>query len=76
MLKINGELVTNALFFIGVDGWRYFVPMPKISDAYGKRYFYWDKESLEYKVFGVIGRVDYLYKGLDEFGNACDVKIR
>jgi hypothetical protein len=74
-LKINGELITNALSFIAVDGWCYFVPMPKTSCAYGERYFYWSKESLEYKVFKIIGKVDYLYKDLKEFGDACGVNL-
>jgi hypothetical protein len=76
LLKINGERVHTPLLFVGVDGWRYFVPCPKRAEAYEKQYYYWDTDSIEYKVFGVIGRVDYLFDSLEKFGEACDVKIK
>lgn len=75
-LKINNERVVTPLLFVAVDGWRYLVPCPKISETYGERYRYWDKESLEYKVFNVIGSVDYLYDSLESFGKACGVLIK
>ena len=31
LLKINDELVTTPLMFVGVDEWRYFVPCPKTA---------------------------------------------
>ena len=76
LLKINGERVHTPLLFVGVDGWRYFVPCPKRDEAYDEQYYYWDSDSLEYKVFRVIGKVDYLFNNLEEFGKACGVKFR
>ena len=76
ILKINGERVHTPLLFVGVDGWRYFVPCPKIGEAYGKSYYFWDTESLEYKVFNIIGRLESLYDSLEKFGEACGVKIK
>lgn len=76
LLKINGERVHTPLLFVGVDGRRYFVPCPKISEAYGGKYYYWDTQALEYRVFKVIGRVDYLFDNLDKFGESCGVKIK
>ncbi len=76
LLKINGELVTGRIFFVCVDGGRYFVPMPQTSIVHDRRHFYWDKQSLDYKLFKVIGRVDCLYGSLEEFGDACGVKIK
>ncbi len=75
-LKINGELVDKPLLFIGVDGWRNFVPCPQRSAAYGVDYFYWDKASLEYKVFTRAGFLDPLYKNIEEFGKRCGILIR
>ena len=74
-LKIGGELVTTPLLFVGVDGWRYFVPCPKQGEAYNERYFYWSKDSLEYKVFQVVGQLDRLSENLDGFAKRCGVRI-
>jgi hypothetical protein len=75
-LKVSGEMVHTPLRFVAVDGYRYFVPCPEIAEAYGERYYYWDMESLEYKVFKIIGRVDYLFSSLQKFGESCGVKIK
>jgi hypothetical protein len=74
-LKINGELVNKPLRFVSADGGRYFVPMPSIGEAHGERYYYWDKDSLEYKVCKIIGEY-YREKNLDEVGNFCGVLIK
>lgn len=75
-LKINGELVDKSLLFIGVDGGRYFVPCPQVSTAHDERYFYWDKSSIGYKVFKIIGLIDPLYKDIDELSKRCGVLIK
>jgi hypothetical protein len=75
-LKINGELVNKSLQFIGVDGWRNFVPCPKTSTAFDERYFFWDRNSLEYKVFERIGFLDSMYRNIEEFGKRCGVLIK
>lgn len=62
-LKISSELIENPLIFISVDGGKYFVPLPKINEAYDETYYYWDKKSIEYKVFKIIG-----------FLNGADIK--
>lgn len=74
-LYINKELINKPLLFVGVDGWRNFVPLPKTSSANGKRYPYWDTNSLEYKVFSRIGFLDPLYVDLRGFGERCDVLV-
>ena len=75
-LKINGERVHTPLLFVAVDDWRYFVPCPKIGEAYGESYYYFDSDSLEYKVFKVIGSVDYLYKSLESFAIAKNILFK
>jgi len=75
-LKINGELINKALLFVIVDGGRNLVPCPKISEAYSENYFYWDKDSLELKVFKRIGYLDSLYKNIEEFADRCDILIK
>jgi predicted DNA binding CopG/RHH family protein len=62
-LKISSELIEKPLTFISLDGGRYFVPMPKLDRAYNKTYYYWDRDSIEYKVFKIIG-----------FLNGADIK--
>ena len=62
-LKISSELIEKPLIFISLDGGRYFVPMPKLDRAYDEAYYYWDRESIEYKVFKIIG-----------FLNGADIK--
>lgn len=75
-LKISGELTCQPLLFIITDGGRNFVPCPKRFIPYKKNYFYWDKDSLEYKVFKRIGVLDSLYKNIEEFGKRCGVLIK
>ena len=75
-LRIGGELAHKPLLFIGVDGWRNFVPCPMASEASEDQYYYWDKNSLEYKVFKKVSYLDALYKNIEEFGKRCGVLIR
>ncbi len=77
-LKIGGELATKPISFVGVDGFRYFVPCPKISSVHEQRYFYYEKNSIEYKVFKIIGNVSYMYtdKSLEEFAKRCKIIIK
>lgn len=74
-LKIGGELVHKTFLFVGVDGCRNFVPCPKASEAFDERYFYWDKNSLEYKVFERVGYLDPLYETIEDFGKRCGVLV-
>lgn len=75
-LKIGGELVHKNLLFVGVDGYRSFVPCPNVSEAFEDRYYYWVKDSLEYKVFERIGYLDSFYKDIVDFGKRCGVLVR
>jgi len=75
-LKINGELINRPLLFIAVDGWNNFVPCPQRSEINSKSFFYWVKESLEYKVFQRIGFLYPPYKNLKEFGEKCGVQMK
>lgn len=74
-LKLNGELVHKSLTFVLVDGCRNCVPCPKVSNAYDEIYYFWDKNSLEYKIFEKIGMLDSLYPDLERFGMMCGVKL-
>ncbi|MDP3996779.1 MAG: hypothetical protein Q8P86_03755 [bacterium] len=74
-LKISGELIHKTLLFVGVDGWRSFVPCPKVSEAFEEQHFYWDKSSVEYRVFERIGFLDTSYKNIEDFGKRCGVLI-
>lgn len=79
-LKISSELIEKPLIFISVDGGRYFVPLPKLNKAYNEIYYYWNKESIEYKVFKIIG---YLNgedvkddNKFNEFAERCEVLVK
>ena len=74
-LKINGERIVKPLLFVSADGGRYFIPLPKIGEAYGKRYYYWQKDSLDYKVCNIIGDF-YREKNLEGVGKFCGVLLQ
>lgn len=75
-LKINGELINQTLLFVSVDGGRNLVPCPKFSEVYNESYFYWDRNSLDFKVFERIGYLDPLYNNIEDFSIKCGVLIK
>jgi len=74
-LKINNELITKPLTFVYVDGGKYFVPLPKKTIKDDEVEYSWHKNSLESKVFQIIGDVKYSCKNLEEFAKMCNVKV-
>ncbi len=56
-LMIAGQSV-KEVFFISLDGGRYFVPMPEVRLlASGGVEYYWNKHSLEMKLFQIVGNL-------------------
>lgn len=78
-LKISSELIEMPLIFISLDGGRYFVPMPKLDRAFNETY-YWDRESVEYKVYKIIGFLDGADikddRTFESFAKRCDVIVK
>ena len=58
---------------IWADGGRYILPLPKIGIAFDERYFYWNENSIEFKVYKIIGTA-YLYQTLEDLSKYCPVK--
>jgi hypothetical protein len=77
-VKLNiGGVTIKRLFFISVDGGRYFVPRPKIKglDANGKQEFVWTKDSLEFKLSKFISKFYHIHPTIEEFATHCGIEI-
>lgn len=72
-LTIHGVII-KQLYFISCDGGRIFVPMPRIRVEKEVRSFFWDRNSLEYKV-GLIINDYYIYEGLERIAEIAKAEI-
>ncbi len=74
-LKIDGELICEPLLFIYVDGCRNFVPCPRRSELEVDGGYFWNRRSLEYRVFERIGFLDPLHEGIEKFAKRSGISI-
>jgi len=73
-LVINGNKIKET-YFVYADGYRIFVPLPKIKyNENNKRYLYWERDSLEYKMAQIIGEF-YDYNSLEGVAGRTNIKI-
>jgi hypothetical protein len=72
-LRINDSIV-KTLTFINLDGFRILVPMPKVLAVDGKPLYFWEKDSLEYKVGLIIGDY-YIWKNIEGVARQSGVEI-
>jgi hypothetical protein len=72
-LRINDSIV-KVLTFVSVDGGRLLVPITKIIIVNEKPLYFWDKDSLEYKVSVLIGEF-YIYKTIEGVAERMRVEI-
>lgn len=72
-LKVN-ESTIKSLTFIHLDGHRIVVPMPRRIVGNGKPLYFWEKDSLEYKVGKIIGEY-YKHKTIEGIAKISDVTI-
>ncbi len=72
-LQINGSTV-KSLSFILLDGHRTIVPMPRRIVGNGNPLYFWDKESLEYKVGRIVGQY-YIHESIEGIAKISDVTI-
>ena len=64
-LELNGLMLQREMF-VGLDGYRYFVPVPRTYIVNDERFFYYD--ALQIRLAKIIGKFDY-YRNIYEFVN-------
>lgn len=72
-LKTNGSTI-KSLTFIHLDGHRILVPMPRIIPGKQDPIYFWEKDSLEYKVVQVIGDY-YIHESIEGVANIAGVSV-
>ncbi len=68
-LKINDSTV-EELPFIHLDGGRILVPMPRTTGEA----FFWERDSIEFKVGQVIGRYDF-HESIERIAEISDISL-
>jgi hypothetical protein len=72
-----GSTAIKELAFVYCDGYRIFVPMPDAEIRDEARHFYYQRNSLKYKVGLVVGQDQfYIYRTLDGVANHCGIEVR
>jgi hypothetical protein len=72
-LKINDSAVSEMLF-VTLDGGRYLVPLPRKRVIGGRVVYYWESDTLPFKVGRIVGRY-YRCANLEEVAEFLDVEI-
>lgn len=72
-LKINGVPI-KEMPFVYCDGGRISVPMPEVRIKDDKRIFYWNKNSLEFKIGELIGSF-YIYENMEGVAKMSKIGI-
>ena len=73
-LNIGGNTIKETSF-ISCDGGRIFVPMPQTEMKGHQATFFWNKNSLEYKIGLIIGQY-YIYNSIEGIAKKSNVEIR
>lgn len=72
-LRINNVAIDTERF-VAVDGFRWLVPMPTQRHVKGDRVYFWETESIPYKVGLVIGRF-YHGKSMKDAAKFFDIDV-
>ena len=72
-LLINGTIV-KTLMFVSLDGGRIVVPLPQRLFSDEEPIYFWDPESMDFKVGKIIGAY-YIYKDIEGVAKRCKVPI-
>lgn len=72
-LKVNDSTIAELLF-ISLDGGRILVPMPRRVVTDGVQIFFWERDSIEFKVGQVIGHY-YIYNSIEGVAKISDISI-
>ena len=65
----------KEIIFLSCDGGRIFVSLPDIEYKKEERFFYWDQNSLGFKVMKIIGDF-YIYKNIEGVAKMSKIDIR
>ncbi|MFB5856478.1 hypothetical protein WAB97_011585 [Stenotrophomonas maltophilia] len=72
-LRINDSTI-QELQFVHLDGRRILVPMPRQVFVSGSPEYFWERDSIEFKVCKIVGRY-YIHKTLEGVGSHSGVSI-
>jgi hypothetical protein len=72
-LKINDSAVAEVLF-VTLDGGRYLVPLPRKRVISGRISYFWESDTLPFKVGRVVGRY-YRHANIEEAAKFLNVEI-
>jgi hypothetical protein len=72
-LKINDSSVSEMLF-VTLDGGRYLVPLPRKRVVSGKVAYFWESDTMPFKVGRIIGRY-YRFANIEAAAKFLDVEI-
>lgn len=73
-LKIGGNHI-KQLLFVAMDGGRIFVPLPEINSNNDQISYYWERNSLEFKVGRIVGEY-YIYNSLEGIAERSKIEIK
>jgi hypothetical protein len=74
-LRVAGATI-KQIYFISLDGGRYFVPMPEIRPLPNeRRSFYWERNSLLYKVGKLVSTFYHPHESLETFAGRQGIEI-
>ena len=73
-LYLNGSPI-KEITFISCDGGRIFVSLPDIEFRGNKRYYYWDKNSIGYKIMKIVGEY-YIYNNIEGVAKRSRIIIK
>lgn len=73
-LNIFG-LTVKQVYFVSLDGERYFVPMPQVKVIRGKRKYYWDRDSIEFRLGTIINEFHAEAPSIDDVAGISGIEI-
>lgn len=73
-LSINGTRIKSHIF-VWADGGRILVPLPKIESRNDEIIYYWERNSLDFKIGKIIGNF-YIHKNMEGVAKMTKIEIR
>ena len=73
-LSINGNRIKSHIF-VWADGGRILVPLPKTESKDDKVIYYWERNSLDFKIGNIIGNF-YIHNNIEGVAKMAGIEIR
>jgi len=73
-LSINGTRIKSHIF-VWADGGRILVPLPRIESKDDEITYYWERNSLDFKIGKIIGNF-YIHKNMEDVAKMAKIEIR